>query len=112
VVALFTEDAVLVTADGVFAGRQDIEKRYADAFQRSPISDFVCSQERYHLNAIDNAAWSAGEWRSAFQSQTGPGFAWSYWSALYVPDGDAWKIRLLTLTQYQALPPKANPASQ
>jgi uncharacterized protein (TIGR02246 family) len=108
VVALFTEDAVLVTADGIFSGRQHIQERYADAFQRSPITDFVCSHERYHLNSIDNAAWSTGEWASAFQGQTGPGFARGYWSALYVPDGDAWKIRLLTLTEY----PKPTPSTQ
>lgn len=106
VAALFTEDAVLVTADGVFSGRQHIEKRYADAFQRSPITTFICSRERYQLNTIDNAVWSAGEWSSAFQSQTGPAFAWGYWSALYVPESEAWKIRLLTLTEYQPLPPK------
>jgi uncharacterized protein (TIGR02246 family) len=34
VAALFTEDAVLVAPDGRFSGRQDIEKRYADIFQR------------------------------------------------------------------------------
>ncbi len=112
VVALFTEDAVLVTADGVFSGRQHIEERYTDAFQRSPITDFVCSHERYHLNAIDNAVWSAGEWASAFQSQRGPAFARGYWSAIYFPEGDAWKIRLLTLTEYQPLPSKPTPSSQ
>jgi uncharacterized protein (TIGR02246 family) len=112
VVALFTEDGVLVTADGVFSGRQQIEKRYADAFQRSHITDFICSHERYHLNAIDDAVWSAGEWSSAFQSQTGSASAWGYWSALYVPEGDAWKIRLLTLTEYRPLPPKPTPGSQ
>jgi ketosteroid isomerase-like protein len=99
VVALFTQDAVLVTAEGVFAGRLQIEKRYADAFQRSPITGFACGHERHHLYAIDNAAWSTGEWASTFQGQTGPAFAQGYWSALYVPDGDAWKIRLLTLTE-------------
>ena len=112
VVALFTEDAVLVTADGIFSGRQHIEERYADTFQRSPITDFVCSHERFHLNSIDNAAWSTGEWASAFQGQTGPGFTRGQWSALYVPEGDAWKFRLLTFTEYQPLPPKPTPSSQ
>ena len=72
VVALFTEDAVLVTSDGVFSGRQPIEQKYADAFQRSPITDFVCSHERYHLNSIDNAVWSTGEWASGFQGRPAP----------------------------------------
>ncbi len=43
VAALFTEDALLVGPDGMFSGRQDIEKRYADTFQRSPIVGFNCS---------------------------------------------------------------------
>ena len=30
--ALFTEDGVLVAPDGMFFGRQAIEKRYADLF--------------------------------------------------------------------------------
>jgi hypothetical protein len=40
VAAFFTEDAVLVAPDGMFSGRRDIEKRYQDTFQRSPIIDF------------------------------------------------------------------------
>ena len=43
VAALFTEDALLVEPDGMFSGRQDIERRYADTFQRSPIISFNCS---------------------------------------------------------------------
>ena len=43
VAALFTEDALLVEPDGMFSGRQAIEKRYADTFQRSPITTFNCS---------------------------------------------------------------------
>jgi uncharacterized protein (TIGR02246 family) len=102
VAALFTEDAVLVAPDGRFSGRQDIEKRYADTFQRSPTSDFNSRRERRHLNAIDNAVWSVGQWASTLQSQTGPVFAWGYWSAIYVFEGDAWKIRMLSLIEHPA----------
>ena len=35
VAALFTEDALLVEPDGIFSGRQDIEKRYADTFLKA-----------------------------------------------------------------------------
>ena len=38
--ALFTEDAVLVAPEGLFPGRQDIEKRYAGMFKRSHLTDF------------------------------------------------------------------------
>jgi hypothetical protein len=51
VAALFTEDAVLVAPDGMFFGRQAIEKRYADMFLESPITTF-CGQHS-QLNAID-----------------------------------------------------------
>ena len=40
VAALFTEDAVLVAPDGMFSGRQAIEKRYEDTFQRWPFTTF------------------------------------------------------------------------
>jgi uncharacterized protein (TIGR02246 family) len=96
IAALFTEDGILVTSDGMFSGRQAIEKRYADIFQRWPITTF--SGQRYQLNAIDNAVWSVGEWWSTIQSETGPKFEGGYWSAIYIHDGDDWKIRLLTVS--------------
>ena len=99
VAALFTEDAVLVEPDGVFSGRQDIERRYADTFLQSPIINFHCTYGRSHLNAIDNAVWSVGEWRKLFKRQTGSVTAVGYWSAIYVREGDAWKIRMLTLNE-------------
>src|SRR5215469_13571763 len=40
VAALFTEDGVLVAPDGIFSGRQAIEKRYEDTFQRWPFTQF------------------------------------------------------------------------
>jgi uncharacterized protein (TIGR02246 family) len=96
IAALFTEDGILVASDGMFSGRQAIEKRYADIFQRWPITTF--SGQRYQLNAIDNAVWSVGEWWSTIQSETGPKFEGGYWSAIYVHEGDDWKIRLLTVS--------------
>jgi uncharacterized protein (TIGR02246 family) len=98
VAALFTEDGVLVASDGMFYGRQAIEKRYVDTFQQWPITTFS-SQMCHQLNAIDNAVWSAGEWWSTLQSQTGPKFERGCWSAIYVREGDAWKIRLLTVSE-------------
>jgi hypothetical protein len=97
-----------VTSNGWFSGRQDIEKRYADMFQRWPISTFTA--QRGELNTIDNAAWSAGEWWSTLQSQNGPVFVRGYWSAIYVPEGDAWKIRMLTVSEKPRLAPIAMPS--
>jgi uncharacterized protein (TIGR02246 family) len=96
--ALFTEDALLVAPGGMFSGRQEIEKRYEDTFKRSPSTLF--SDPRDHLlRAIDNAVWSAGEWSSTLQSETGTVFVRGYWSAIYVRDSGTWKIRLLTLSE-------------
>ena len=104
VAALFTEDGVLVAQDGMFYGRQAIEKRYADIFQRWPITTF--SEQRSQLNAIDNAVWSVGESWSTLQSETGPKFEKGYWSAIYVREGDDWKIRMLTISERpQPAPP-------
>ena len=105
--ALFTEDALLVDPDGMSSGRQNIEKRFADTFQRSPVISFNCSWDRCYLNAIDNAVWSAGQWFGTFQSQTGPVFAVGYWSAIYVREGDAWKIRMWTINQTPPPTPRA-----
>ena len=105
--ALFTEDAVLVTPDGMVFGRHAIEKRYAVTFQRWPITDFLSRRDRLGLNAIDNAVWSVGEWWGTLQSQTGPVFAWGYWSTIYVREGDAWKMRMLSLFDHRALSPSS-----
>ena len=85
---LFTEDAVLVTPDGMVFGREAIEKRYTERFQRWPITDFLSRRERLRLNAIDNAVWSVGEWSGTLQSQAGPVIVWGYWSTIYVREGD------------------------
>jgi uncharacterized protein (TIGR02246 family) len=97
IAALFTEDGILVTSDGMFSGRQAIEKSYADMFQRLHITTFT--GQRYLLNAIDNAVWSVGEWWSTIQTEAGPKFEGGFWSATYVHEGDDWKIRLLTVSE-------------
>ena len=60
--ALFTEDAVYVVPEGLFSGRQAIEKRYADVFQRWHPTNFM--SEGNKLNGIGNDAWAVGEWLS------------------------------------------------
>jgi uncharacterized protein (TIGR02246 family) len=107
VAALFTEDAVLLTPDGMAFGREAIEKRYTETFQRWPMTDFLSRRERLRLNAIDNGVWSVGEWSGTLQNQAGPVLAWGYWSTLYVREGDAWKIRMLSLFDHRPLSPSS-----
>jgi ketosteroid isomerase-like protein len=103
--ALFTEDTVLMTPDGMGFGRQVIEKRYAETFQRWPITDFLSRRDRLRLNAIDNAVWSVGKWFGTLQSQTNPQPVSGYWSTIYVREGDAWKMRMLSLFDHRPLSP-------
>jgi uncharacterized protein (TIGR02246 family) len=95
--ALFAEDGVLVAPDGLFFGREAIENRYVKVFQRWPSTSFA--GQRDQLNGIDNAVWSTGEWWSTHQGKNGPVFVRGYWSAIYVREGDDWKIRELTLSE-------------
>ena len=106
---LFTEDAVLLAPDGMFFGRQAIEKRYADSFQQWPITTFNRSAP-YGLYAIDNAVWSVGEWWGTLQGETGPVLVRGYESAIYVREGDTWKIRMLAVSEKPRLAPAATPS--
>lgn len=96
--ALFTENAVLVAPDGLFSDRRAIEQWYADQFQRwRPTNNFVQADR---LDSIGNQAWAAGEWWCTLQSRDGPVQATGYWSAIYAIETDAWKIRMLTLSEH------------
>jgi ketosteroid isomerase-like protein len=106
VAALFTEDAVLVAPDGIFSGKQAIEKRYEDTFQRWPFTQFNDPRD-CHLKAIDNAVWSYGEWGGTLQGEAGPVFVKGYFLAIYVREGDDWKMRTLTLTEHPRPAPPA-----
>jgi uncharacterized protein (TIGR02246 family) len=95
--ALFTEDAVFVMPDGLLSGREAIKKWYADYFQRwHPINHIF---ETNQLNAIGGQVWSVGQWWNTLQSRNGPVFVRGYWSALFVREGDAWRIRMLTCNE-------------
>jgi uncharacterized protein (TIGR02246 family) len=95
--ALFTEDAVLVTPEGLFAGRQAIEKLYAEFFERWHPINYIGQADQ--LNAIDKGAWAVGKWWCTIQTQNGPVFVRGYWSSIYAREGDAWKIRMSTFNQ-------------
>ena len=105
--ALFTEDAVYVTPEGLFSGRQAIERWYVDHFQRWHMINHI--HEANQLNAIGNEVCSLGQWWNTLQSENGPVFVRGYWSALFVREGDAWRIRMLTYnkTSPAALPDRA-----
>jgi uncharacterized protein (TIGR02246 family) len=101
--SLFTEDALLVAPEGLFSGRGAIEKRYADVFQRSHLTDFFGM--RNQLNAIGNELCAVGEWWSLLQTERGPVQVGGYWLEIYARERDAWKIRvsIFNVTPSQSL---------
>ena len=111
--ALFTEDALIVTQDGPFYGRQAIEKYYADTFQNWRFINPVIKADQnspHALGTTGNEAWSNGEWSCAIQGKSGDPIQLNgYWSAVYVREGDAWKIRLDTSVPAAAPSPTAKP---
>jgi uncharacterized protein (TIGR02246 family) len=90
--ALFTEDATLVTPEGLVSGRQAIESWYAGEFNRWHATNHLVQSDT--LKAIGQDAWAVGEWWATLQGPNGPLLARGYYSAVYALEGDAWKIRM------------------
>jgi uncharacterized protein (TIGR02246 family) len=102
VAALFTEDAISATPEGMFYGRQAIEKAFVDVFQRWHPTNFM--SEGNKLNGIGNDAWAVGQWWWTFESQNGPVPVRGYWSEIYAREGDAWQIRMSIFFNKTPLP--------
>lgn len=103
--ALFAEDAVCLTPEGLFCGRKAIEKACADDFRRWLTASQI--HEADQLNAVGSGAWSIGQWWRTLQAPEGLKFARGYWSALFVLEGDGWKIRMMTFNETS---PRIEPA--
>jgi hypothetical protein len=83
IAALFTEDAVYVTARGPVNGRQAIEKYFADLFQKMRFSDHLIAVDQFSPR-IYRYSWRSGvgnrrmesgysrpKWRSYAMKDTG-----------------------------------------
>jgi ketosteroid isomerase-like protein len=112
IAALFTEDAVFVTDRGPVNGRQAIEKLYTDLYKgwhpKNHITKFDGNAP--HLIATaGNELWATGEWSETGQGETdGPIPVKGYWAAIYIREGDDWKLRMLA---YNITPaPAATPS--
>jgi uncharacterized protein (TIGR02246 family) len=96
IAASFTEDAIQVAPEGVFSGRQAIEKRYAESvFQQWHSSDHV--GKILEVITVGNGICSVGEWSSNARNSDGSTTqANGYFSTVLVREGDTWKIRIST----------------
>lgn len=98
--ALYTADAVFVSDTGPVHGRQAIEKWHAGVFQTwHPQKHLgtVDPDSPHRIGTAGNEIWATGEWSQTGQGETGvPTPIRGYWSALYLREGEEWKIRMLT----------------
>ena len=93
--ALFTEEAVCVTPQGVLIGREAIAEGLDRVFKGSCLTSQIFQIDQLH--SLGSDAWSVGQWWTTLQSLQGTAFISGYWSAIFVQDGGAWKMRMLTL---------------
>jgi ketosteroid isomerase-like protein len=91
--ALYTQDAVRVTAHGTFSGRQVIAKDYAErVFQRYQCNNYVRKGGR--IVAVGNDVRASGKWSCAFHDTDGKyKHIDGHYSWILVGEGDSWKIR-------------------
>jgi uncharacterized protein (TIGR02246 family) len=91
--ALFTEDAVYVTPEGLVLGRQAMEKQHADVFQQWHPTNHISTVDQVH--SIGSNVWKVGEWSCILQTPEGPFPIKGYFSSICVRQGDAWKECML-----------------
>ena len=102
-VALFSEDAILLTPDGPLVGHAAIEKRFEGLFKA------IVSKEPSKLEKVvmvsDALRLRTGSWSAVVQSPNGPMPLKGYWSTTDLRDGNSWKIRMET--DNVTMPPEA-----
>jgi uncharacterized protein (TIGR02246 family) len=103
---LYTKDGILVTQSPkvVKTGQQEIEQQYQDTFKAGIAHDSATVDQ---ISPVGNELISVGEYHLVDQSKSSPTKIDGHWTAVYVRDGAAWKIRLLTAFPN---PPPAPPA--
>jgi len=92
---LYTKDGILVTQSPkvVKTGQQEIEQQYQDTFKAGIAHDSATVDQ---ISPVGNELISVGEYHLVDQSKSNPTKIDGHWTAVYVRDGGAWKIRLLT----------------
>ena len=102
-VALFSEDAILLTPDGPLVGHAAIEKRFEGLFKA------IVSKEPSKLEKVvmisDALRLRTGSWSAVVQSPNGSMPVKGYWSTTDVRDGNSWKIRMETDNVTMPQPP-------
>ena len=89
VAAFYTANAILVTPQGVFSGRDGVAKFLTDVFQRYNPSDQITKLS--YVYAFGDELCAIG---GLTLTISGPHQAWTYLMRVYTRVGDTWKIRV------------------
>jgi len=109
--AFYASDGLFVSVTGTpVEGRDAIEKFWETIFKR--IGDVNETVKTTEIHALGDGAWAIGEYSARRKGQVGPPEIKGHWSAVYVPEGGAWKIRLLSGSPNVAPPPPTEPAKK
>jgi uncharacterized protein (TIGR02246 family) len=96
--ALYTEDAVHVTPDGLVYGRDAIENWCADVFKSWQPKNHTSTIDPHSVRMLgpDNLTRS-GEWSETGKGKNGEDVPIKgYWSEIDTREGDGWKISVET----------------
>ncbi len=110
VAAVFTKDAVLAAPRGPnLRGTEELQAFYANAFRAGFSSDLLKVQTE---RVIGDMAWAVGQWsamRPGANHTTRP--RQGNWGAVFVRDGDTWKIQMLAPNVMEPAPGRTSTAS-
>ena len=96
-VAMFTEDSVLVAPEGPIYGREAIAKFWIDLFKQVHFSNKVTKDDQVSPHVIGHQLWCNGEWSQTVIGQNfGPIEQKGHYCAIDSREGDTWKLRMLT----------------
>lgn len=91
IAALYTEDTVRVTPDGILYGRAAVEKNLAEGLK--VFSNIKLKLDQVHI--VNGATiLSAGMWSGTLQTPNGAVPANGFWGVTDVKDGSTWKASL------------------
>jgi uncharacterized protein (TIGR02246 family) len=91
IAALYTENTMRVTPDGILYGRAAVEKNFAEALK--VFSDIKLKLDQVYV-VNDGAIQSTGMWSGTVQTPNGAVPANGFWGVTDVKDGGAWKASL------------------